>query len=364
MSAGNSLIEELQIALRHDSTDRRIETLRQITTLFLNDAYRYSDSQVAVFEQVFLQLIDTVENNALAKFSSQFAALDCFPIKVVHRLARHDDVMVASPMLSYSPLLTTADLAELALSGTQRHLLALAIRSSLDESVTDILLDRGSREVRFAVAGNFGSKISVSGFGKLVALSERDALLAEKTGLRPDLPPHCLVELINNAADAVRGRLLALAPTAAKQELGRIVAIARENAKAEMEKPRDFASAFEMVQRLQQNNELNETVLAKVAKGRQYEATVVTLATLASAPIDFVRPLMRSRRNDGLIVICRAADLGWETTRAVIMSRFLSARDTDLDEAHLNFTRLGSRAAQRLLRSWQIRETARNGSVQ
>ncbi|MBY0381412.1 MAG: DUF2336 domain-containing protein [Xanthobacteraceae bacterium] len=364
MSASNSLIEELQVALRNESSDRRLETLRRVTSLFLGDADRYSDHQIAVFEQVFLQLVDRIESGALSEFSNQFAALDCIPVKVLKRLAHHYDVEVASPVLSRSPLLTTADLIEIACSAGQQHLLAVAGRRTLDEDVTDVLLDRGNRDVCFTVASNAGSKISPAGFGKLIASSERDALLAEKTGLRPDLPPHRLTELINKAADAVRSRLLALAPASMKDEIRRAVADAQESDKAEMEKPRNFASAVEMVWRLKKNNELTEAVLAKFATARQYEATVVTLATLASAPVDLIRPLIRSHRNDGLIVVCRAAELEWETARAVIMSRFLSTTDTDLDVARLNFRRLSISAAQHMLRSWQGKGSSRGRSIQ
>jgi len=363
MSASNSLIEELQVALRNESSDRRVETLRRVTSLFLGDADRYSSGQRAVFEQVFLQLLDRIENNALPEFANQFASLDQAPVKVVKRLARHCDINVASPVLSRSPLLDTGDLIEIASSMGQSHMLAMASRSSLEEAVTDILLDRGGRDVVFAVASNAGSKISHSGFGKLVASSKRDALLTEKTGLRPDIPQQHLVELVNKCADAVRSRLLALAPASTRDQIRRAVAAAQESDKAEMEKPRDFASAIELVWRLKKNNELNEDVLAKFAKGRQYEATVVTLATLAAAPVDLIRPLIRSQRNDGLIVVCKAANLKWDTTQAIIMTRFLSTDDTDLDTARLNFGRLSRSSAQSMLQSWQARETTRGGSV-
>jgi hypothetical protein len=47
-----SLIIELEEALRSGSKDRRIDTLRRVTDLFVADAERLSDRQINVFDEV------------------------------------------------------------------------------------------------------------------------------------------------------------------------------------------------------------------------------------------------------------------------------------------------------------------------
>jgi uncharacterized protein (DUF2336 family) len=90
--------------------------------------------------------------------------------------------------------------------------LAISGRRELGETVTDILLERGNREVVHSVAGNSTSSLSPNGHALLVKAAENDDILAEKAGRQLDIPLHLLRELLLKATEAVRARLLALAP--------------------------------------------------------------------------------------------------------------------------------------------------------
>ena len=85
---------------------------------------------------------------------------------------------------------------------------------------------------------------------------------------------------------------------------------------------------MDLVQGLKKAGQLTENKLLEFAKQRQQETVILALAALASAPVELIRPLMRSNRSDGLIVACRAAELGWDTTKAVILSRMRPPRTT------------------------------------
>ena len=106
-----------------------------------------------------------------------------------------------------------------------------------------------------------------------------------------------------------------------------------------MAKGRDFASAKRAVAQLSDKGELNEAALFGFAKQRKYEETVAALAVLSKSTIEVVRPLMQSLRDDGVLVPCKAAGLGWETVHAVLESRFatgsMAPRDLRLPKAGL-----------------------------
>jgi uncharacterized protein (DUF2336 family) len=67
-----------------------------------------------------------------------------------------------SPSLGrfYRCRLTTPDLIEIALAKSQSHLLAISKRSSLSESLTDTLIERGDGDVISTLAGNAGARFS------------------------------------------------------------------------------------------------------------------------------------------------------------------------------------------------------------
>jgi Uncharacterised protein conserved in bacteria (DUF2336) len=70
---------------------------------------------------------------------------------------------------------------------------------------------RGDREVARGVAENRGARLSEKGFSRLVERAEKDGILAEKVGLRPDLPPQLFHELLTGATAVVHQRLFASA---------------------------------------------------------------------------------------------------------------------------------------------------------
>ena len=100
---------------------------------------------------------------------------------------------------------------DLAQTKSQAHLQAISARQMLGEAVTDVLVRRGDREVARSVADNRGARISETGFFRLVKRAESDGVLAEKVGLRPDIPPPMFRELLTRATAVVHQRLLAAA---------------------------------------------------------------------------------------------------------------------------------------------------------
>ena len=66
----------------------------------------------------------------------------------------------------------------------------------------------GDVNVSNALARNAGAKFSECGYATLVGRAERDESLAEKLGLRLDLPGNLLRELLGKVADVVLARFL------------------------------------------------------------------------------------------------------------------------------------------------------------
>jgi hypothetical protein len=63
----HSIIAELEDAVKNGSSEKRVDTLRQVTNLFLHDGERLSDDQVKVFDDVLCLLITRVESRARAE---------------------------------------------------------------------------------------------------------------------------------------------------------------------------------------------------------------------------------------------------------------------------------------------------------
>jgi uncharacterized protein (DUF2336 family) len=346
-------IQELQDAISSRSPDHRRVSLRKVTDLFLEHGSRLGSAQIEIFDSLLLGFIGDCDADALTELSRKLAGLSFGPVSVLRRLAADCDIAVAGPVLTQSPVLSSDDLMEVATSRGQGHLLAISGRSAIDATVTQALVDLGGRDVLRRVAGNEGATITRAGLLRLVAASKGDPLLAEKTGLRADLPVRLLHELLNNCAGAIHARLMARAPASLRAEIQSHVNTIALASKRKAERPRDLRSAMALVERLIEDRQLTEDKLAEFAEDRQSESVIATLAAMTGAPIPLIQPLMRIHRHDGLLTACRAADLSWETAKRVILSRVLSMPVAEIEQLRKAYDQISFSSARRALSIWQ-----------
>jgi uncharacterized protein (DUF2336 family) len=354
----SSVIAELEGAMLNCTLDKRVAALERVTDLFLENAPYISENQVSLFDDVLMRLIRYVELEALAQLSERLAPAPNAPVGVIRQLARHDDILVAGPVLLQSERLSSADLIEIAKSKGEAHLLAIAGRSLLEEPVTDVLLERGSREVYYKLAQNHGAMFSRAGFTVLVNCAKSDEFLAERVGQRFDVPAPLLHELVEKATEVVRKRLLATAPAEVHAEIKRVLSeisnTVIEEAKSEA---RHFGKARDRLLALQQENRLNEAVLAEFAKASKCDEMCAALALLSGAHFELAERLMRTIHWGGLLVVCKAADLSWQTVQAILVNRLPAhpISPADLEQARADYARLSRPTAQRLLGFWQAK---------
>jgi uncharacterized protein (DUF2336 family) len=370
MSAASlSIADEVETALNTGSAEKRLETIRRVTDLFLTSADSYTGEQIDLFDNVLERLIKTIEIRAiadvsarvaLAEMSAQLAPVSQAPPSVVRRLARNDEITIAGPVLAESARLSAEDLIEVAQSKSEQHLLAIAGRWWLNEVVTDALLARRYPSVSRRIVNNPGASVSADGFAIVVAQAESDPELAVETGIRVDLPPALRDQLLRNATEAVRARLLSRAPPDIFEQIRTAIVAAAAGVTRDMSKAHDFVAAKRLVALLKHKGELNEAILFGFAKQRKYEETVAALAQLSQSSIEVVRPLMRSLRDDGVLVPCKAAELAWETVSAVLESRFATGamKPLELAKAQRQYASMNTENARRLLRFWQVRSAS------
>jgi uncharacterized protein (DUF2336 family) len=366
--AGLSIVDEVEAAINIGSPEKRLDTMKRVTDLFLASADSFNSEQIDLFGDVLGRLIKTIEIRALAdvgarialaEMSAQLAPVVQAPRTVVRRLARNDEIAVAGPVLTESARLSEEDLVEIAETKGEQHLLAISARWWLKEVVTDALLARRYPNVSRRIVGNPGARISAAGFAIVVAQAESDPELAVETGIRVDLPSELRDQLLRNATEAVRSRLLSRAPPHLFEEIRGAIEAVAAGVDREM-RVRDFAAAKRVVAQLKSKGELNEAALFAFAKQRKYEETVAALAVLSQSTLEVVRPLMQSLRGDGVLIPCKVAGLGWETVYAVLESRLAtgSMGPHELAEAKGQFARLTPENARRLLKFWQVRSVA------
>ena len=349
----HSIIAELEDAVSSGTSAKRVSTLRQVTDLFLNGGERLNDEQVKVFDDVLCLLVARVETRARAELAKRLAPVDYAPFEVIQHLAFDDEIAVAGDVLTHSSRLGTDALVKIAQTKSQDHLLAISGRSNLPEAVTDVIIDRGEVKVIRRLANNASARFSEAGYSGIVARADSDAELVEILGLRVDLPLKFLRDLLRRATDAVRARLLAIAPAAVQEEIRRVLdGIARENSAP----ARDFSVAEQLVKLMKDLNELDSTAIVKFVGARKFDEVAAALAILNDVPTGLMARVLEGPRADLLLIPCKSAGLNWLAVETILRQRPTSQPlgEKSVWQANLDYGRLSRETAQRTVRFWQL----------
>jgi uncharacterized protein (DUF2336 family) len=355
-----SLIEELEIAIKGGSNEKRTAILRQVTDFFVTSADRLNDQQVGVFDDVLGHLVREIESKALAELSLRLAAVNNAPKEVMRRMAHHDEIAVAGPVLTQSECLTTDDLVEIAKSKGQGHLLAISKRTNLGTFVTDALLQRGDREVDQSLASNGDARFSETGLSTLVSRAEKDEDLAAKVCSRRDIPSSLVRQLVLGATETVRDRLRAAADPSHRAEIERVLGFVSDQVGRVVTGHNQYVEAQHLVLLMKRKGVLDEAALVEFARTQRYEEMIAALSALCSVPIALIERLLQSDRSEIFLVPCKAAGFGWSTVNAILNARSdrQMMAESDIARAKTDYQKLSKATAERVLRFWQVRDVA------
>jgi uncharacterized protein (DUF2336 family) len=357
MSELPSLIQELEDAIASGTPQKREKLLTLITDLFIAGSGRYSTEQVSLFDDVLLPLTAVIEEKARVRLSHQLAAVANAPARVVRTLAFDDAIAVAAPVLRQSRQLNDSDLVDNARTKSQDHLHAISQRESLSEAVTDVLVERGDQRVVHSVTRNAGARFSSIAFSKLIAKAGSDDTLAHLVGSRKDIPRHHFLKLLESASAAVRAKLEAANPDAAAAVRDVVAEIADKISGEVRNASQEHASAKAQLGRLRINRKITESDVHAFARLHNFERTAVAFAALGHFPIALVERALLDERPDLVLLLARAAECCWSTTKAILLmsasNRTLSP--LDLDKAMADFDKLKIETAKEAVEFYQLR---------
>jgi uncharacterized protein (DUF2336 family) len=357
MNGTLSLLDELETTLATGSRTRGIEILTSITDLFINGAPHFSENQIGVFDDVMARLMVKIEAKARAKLAQRLASIANAPSNVIQLLAADDDIEVARPVLTRSERLSEHTLVATANSKSQQHLYAITQRGALSEAVTDILVERGDRDVVHAVVKNRGARFSDAAFRALVSRSNGDDALASEVGMRSDIPrPHFLM-LLEKASSAVRARLTAENPQASRTIDGVMAEVVGGMRDEIRNSSPAFAAAEAAVERQNRVSRIGEAEIYQYARDRKFEETAIALSLLCDTPIDVVERALLDPGAEIVLILAKVAGLSSTTTKAVLLLRAADRgmSTEDLERALMSFNRLQPDTAKRVLGFFRTR---------
>jgi len=352
----NNLISDLEKAI----TTRSAETgamLHKITDLFLLNVGHYSADQLDVYDDILNELIANVEVAARAKLAQRLASVSGAPTNTIRSLALDDAIEVAEPVLSRSNALDDDTLTHCIAIKGQEHLLAIATRNKVSETVSYQLIAKGNEKVLGTLAINPGAAISDPGFGMLVQKSAEDDWLSECVAGRKDIPEQHLRDLLSKASEIVRQRLMT-----AKPELSEIIKeILPHKALSTTKKIPGPSRDYRIAERVVKSRELSEAVVNEFAEENKLAEIMVSLAELSGLSVDEIERLFMGTWTSPVAIILKAVGFHLPTVDAIYRSRLPNGEviHDDLIQTKEEFIALRRPTAERVLRFFCAKRAAK-----
>ncbi len=352
-----SLIAEVEQAIGSGSAPARVEMLRRVTDLFIGHADGLQDDGVDLFDDVIGRLSTAMEEAVRAELSNRLAPVANAPKNLIRSLAGDDSIKVAAPILSQSTRLDDADLVEIASSKGQDHLLAISTRQTLSEIVTDVLVERGNNKVVHSVAKNRGARLSDQSFKSMIGKAEHDDQIAGAVGMRHDISPPHLEQLLRKASDVAREKLMAAMPSA-DRAIAEI--LSRINDELSNRRMQDYEPARRLIEDMHRQGQLGEEQVSEFATAGKVLETVAALSVLSGIPLLRVERALRESRPDMLFMVVKAIGFKWHTAKAIYLLQSDRRRITpeELDDGRRGFLQLQASSAQRIVSFLKAREAA------
>ena len=278
-----------------------------------------SDAQSSKREQAYDTLTRLVADEAIrvrSVIADAVKELPDAPKALVLALARDTVVMVAEPVILFSPLLTSVDLLALvAAAPSPGTVVAVARRPAIDETVSDAVAASANAAAIHALLGNPSAQIREAALDALIAASEDHTDWQEPLVRRPVLPPRAARALSEIVATHLLRTLAArtdvdaaLAARLAERLVPKPTAN-RPNVTSDM--------AVGEARRLSRSGLLTEQSLLGAVRRGDSEMASALLAVAAEVPVELVERAASLRSSKGLVSLVWQAGFSMRAGSAV-----------------------------------------------
>ncbi|HZR72655.1 DUF2336 domain-containing protein [Bradyrhizobium sp.] len=363
MTETGHVMQALNDAIERGSIESREKALWHATDILVQG--EFSEDQIHIFGDVIARLADEIEQAARVELSRRLAHSSNAPFKVVQMLAFDDAIAVAGPVLQFSPRLDVKSLIANVRCKGQTHLLAIARRASVPVEVTDELVTRGDQEVVQSVAANDGARFSDFGFRQMIKRAETDSLLAERVGLRKEIPPQKFRQLIAKASEEVRRKLERERPEFAAEIQASVSQAAGQVYSKFGPGQTSFLAVKRAMTEAHKCGRLNERSVLTHALAHRFEEAVIALSLLSSLPADVVEQMVAANNRYMILVLSKAIGFSWETAMALLFLGAVNHRISaiELEDLKVEFKRADIRMSRGILEVYQSHWRAGGGQA-
>ena len=326
-----------------------------IGDLFFSQHDILSDRERALMTEILRQLIHDVEVSVRRALAERLSEQPLAPHELVIALA-NDEIEVAHPLLVNSDVLQDLELIEIIRNRTLEHQLAIGIRKSVSEEVTDALIATDSVDVIKTLLENHHAKISQRTMEYLVEQSQRVDTYQNPLLRRPDLETTLAKRMYWWVSAALRSYIL----ERYEVDPGELDETMESTVKALTEgdgefKPKAVALADELADR----KEITPALIVKTLREGEVALFAALFGKYTGIRLQLVQRMLFEPGGEGLAIACKGSGIDKSTFASIyVLTRKARGRDSVNHLADMAgilglFDRIKEDAAGMLLKKWQ-----------
>jgi uncharacterized protein (DUF2336 family) len=326
-----------------------------IGDLFFSQHDILSDRERALMTEILRQLIHDVEVSVRRALAERLAEQPLAPHELVIALA-NDEIEVAHPLLVNSDVLQDLELIEIIRNRTLEHQLAIGIRKSLSEEVSDALIATDAVDVIKTLLENHNARISQRTMEYLVEQSQRVDTYQNPLLRRPDLETTLAKRMYWWVSAALRSYILdryEVDPAELDETMESTVKALTEGEGEARPK------AVELAEELDERKEITPALIVKTLREGEVALFAALFGKYTGIRLQLVQRMLFEPGGEGLAIACKGSGIDKSTFASIyVLTRKARGRDSVNHLADMAgilglYDRIKEDAAGMLLKKWQ-----------
>lgn len=346
----------LKIA-RDRSAQSRGELASIIADLFSDEGRVLTNRERQLMSNILERVFKEVELAVRKEVATRLASQAGVPEDLISLLA-NDDIQVAYPILSESPVIRDEELIEVIRHRTKEHQLAVAIRNHVSEAVSDELVKQEDESVVTTLLDNPNAKISQTTMEYIVEQSRRFNSIQEPLLRREDLPGELAQRMYLWVSAALRSFIV----DRYELDQGTMDDLLQRAALQQAPGSSAESKASKLAETMFLEGKADTNLLISTLNQGEVRLFIALLARMSGLREKLVTRFVYEASGEGLAIACRA--LGMKLTEFTIVFSLTQQEraqqsksfQKELASAKTFFERVPTDAARAVVRKWQLNQ--------
>lgn len=349
--------EDLLAMARRKSVEGRSRLAQVVSDLFL-DRNTLSDAERSMVFDILHRLIGEVERDLRAQLADRLAEIPDAPKTLINELA-NDDIEIAYPILSKSPVLADEDLIEIIHHRTKEHRLAIAIRSDLSSPLSEALVATGDEQIIRTLLENESASLSIETMQYLVEESRRVNFYQEPLVGRKDLPEDLALKMLDWVSDTLKAHILNKHGFSEEALTPLFSSIQKTAAHRFGVEAKDPMRAYALADTLEKSGNLTPDILVPALREGTVSLFFALFCKLTQLDGAQAQRIVYDPSGQSLAIACRAIGCRAEDTEALIdlAGKGNKAQSTETKRTHrqalIDFNNISKEDARQVLLQWR-----------